>query len=168
MGYNPNVHKNNKYPVANVSWDECQEFIKKINHITSLHFDLPTEAQWEFAAKGGNKSKNTIFSGSDKIEKVAWYKENSRSMYHIVGTLAPNELGIHDMSGNVWEWCSDYYAPYPSTPLLNPKGPSTGINKVYRGGSWLDNINYTRITNRNCGRADYKMNCLGLRLILIP
>lgn len=168
MGYNPTVHKNNKYPISNVSWDECQDFIKKLNHITSLHFALPTEAQWEYAAKGGNKSKNTIFSGSDKIEKVAWYKDNARSLYHVVGTLAPNELGIHDMSGNVWEWCSDYYGPYTSNPLINPKGPATGINRVYRGGSWLDNMNYTRISNRNCGRADYKMNCIGLRLVLIP
>ena len=168
MGYNPTVHKNNKYPVTNISWDECQEFIKKLNHITSLQFALPTEAQWEFAAKGGNKSKNTIFSGSDKIEKVAWYKDNARSLYHVVGTLAPNELGIYDMSGNVWEWCSDYYAPYSSDHLINPKGPSSGINRVYRGGSWLDNMNFTRISNRNCGRADYKMNCLGLRLVLIP
>lgn len=85
MGYNPNTHKNNKYPVTHISWDECQEFIKKLNHITNLHFALPTEAQWEFAARGGIKSKNTLYAGSKKIEEVAWYKENSNSLFHIAG-----------------------------------------------------------------------------------
>lgn len=168
MGYNPNSQKNNKYPVTNVSWDECQDFIKRLNHITSLHFAIPTEAQWEFAARGGIKSKNTLFSGSEKIEEVAWYKENSNSFFHIIGTLKPNELGIYDMSGNVWEWCNDYYGPYSAETTKDPPGSISGINRVYRGGSWLDNKSYTRITNRNCGRSDYKMNCLGFRIVFIP
>lgn len=168
MNYDPNTYKGNKYPATSISWDECQEFIKRLNHITSLHFALPTEAQWEFAARGGIKSKNTLYAGSSKINEVAWYKGNSNLMFQNIGTLTPNELGIYDMSGNVWEWCSDFYAPYSEDDKNNPTGPTSGTNRVYRGGSWLDNENYIRISTRNCGRSDYKMNCLGFRLILIP
>lgn len=168
MGYNPNPFKNNKFPVANVSWNETQEFIKKLNHLTNLKFALPTEAQWEYAAKGGSKSKNTVFAGHKDVKKVAWYKENANGMYHVVGTLHPNELNLFDMNGNVWEWCSDYYSPYTPENKENPTGPSSGNTRVYRGGSWLDNLNYTRITSRNSGNPNQKMNCLGFRLVLIP
>lgn len=168
MGYNPNPFKNNYYPVSNVSWVEANEFIKKLNHITSLHFQLPTEAQWEYAAKGGNKSKKTIFAGNKDINKVAWYKNNSKGLYHIVGLLSPNELNVHDLSGNVWEWCRDYYAPYTPEDKVNPTGPNVGTVRVYRGGSWIDNMNYTRVTFRNSGNPNLKMNCLGFRVILIP
>ncbi|PKP28327.1 MAG: formylglycine-generating enzyme family protein [Bacteroidetes bacterium HGW-Bacteroidetes-19] len=167
MDHDPNTYKGNTLPVTSISWDDCQEFIKRLNHITSLNFALPTEAQWEFAARGGIKSKNTPFAGSKEINEVAWYKGNSKLMYQSIGTLAPNELGLHDMSGNVWEWCSDFYGPYSTEQQKNPKGPESGVNRVYRGGSWLDNQSYIRITTRNCGRPDYKMNCLGFRLILI-
>lgn len=168
VGNNPNSFKNNNFPVANVSWDDAQEFIKKLNHLTNLHFALPTEAQWEYAAKGGNKSKNTIFAGHKEIKKVAWYKENSNGMYHGVGNLLPNELNIYDMNGNVWEWCADYYAPYTPENKENPTGPATGTTRVYRGGSWLDNQTYSRITYRNSGNQSQKMNCLGFRVVLIP
>ena len=167
-GSNPNSLKNNNYPVTNVSWNDIQDFIKQLNHLTSLHFALPTEAQWEFAAKGGNKSKHTIYSGHKDIKKVAWFIENSNRMYHAVGKLNPNELNLFDMSGNVWEWCSDYYAPYTPEDKTDPTGPKTGNSRVYRGDSWLDNQLYTRITYRNNGTPNQKMNCLGFRLILIP
>ncbi len=168
MGYNPNSFKNNNYPIANISWNEANQFIEKLNHLTSLHFELPTEAQWEYAAKGGNKSKQTQFSGNKDINKVAWYKNNSSGMFKKVGTLSPNELDLYDMSGNVWEWCRDFYAPYSPDNKVNPTGPSTGTTRVYRGGSWIDNTNYTRITYRNSGNPDLKMNCLGFRVVLIP
>jgi formylglycine-generating enzyme required for sulfatase activity len=168
MGYNPNSFRHNYYPIANISWIEANQFIESIKHITSLHFELPTEAQWEFAARGGNKSKQTLFSGNKDINKVAWYKNNSSGMYRKVGTLGPNELDLYDMSGNVWEWCKDFYAPYTPDSQVNPTGPSTGTTRVYRGGSWIDNVNYTRITYRNSGNPDLKMNCLGFRVVLIP
>lgn len=168
MGSNPNSLKNNDYPVTNVSWNDVQNFIKQLNHLTSLNFALPTEAQWEYAAKGGNKSKNTVYAGHKDIRKVAWFIENSTRMYHTVGKLMPNELNLYDMCGNVWEWCSDYYAPYTPEDKIDPTGPKTWTNRVYRGGSWLDNPVYSRISYRNNGTPNQKMNCLGFRLILIP
>ncbi|MBP1673240.1 MAG: Sulphatase-modifying factor protein [Bacteroidetes bacterium] len=168
MGYNPNTYRNNNYPMTNISWNEANQFIKKLNHVTCLHFELPTEAQWEYAAKGGNKSKQTLFAGNKDINKVAWYKSNSNGLFQKVGTLAPNELDLCDMSGNVWEWCRDFYAPYTPDSQVNPTGPATGTTRVYRGGSWIDNVNYTRITYRNSGNPDLKMNCLGFRVVLIP
>jgi formylglycine-generating enzyme required for sulfatase activity len=125
MGYNYSRFKDCKNcPVENVSWDEAQKFILKLNDATGKKYRLPTEAEWEYAARGGNKSKGYLFSGSNTLDDVAWYEENNGKKTHPVGTKTPNELGIHDMSGNVWEWCSDWYGDYSSLPQTNPKGPS--------------------------------------------
>ena len=136
MGGNHSSHKGDNLPVENVSWDDCQEFLKKLNKKTGKHFRLPTEAEWEFAARGGNRSKGYTYSGGNNLDKVGWYSGNSSSQTHPVKQKAPNELGIYDMSGNVWEWCQDYYGSYPSGSKTNPQGPSSGSYRVFRGGSW--------------------------------
>ena len=122
-------------PVENVSWNECQEFIRKLNRFTGKKFRLPTEAEWEFAARGGNKSKGYKFSGSDKWSEVGFCNHVMR-VPRPVRSKKPNELGIYDMTGNVWEMCNDWYAPYTSSPQVNPKGPASGTGVVFRGGAF--------------------------------
>lgn len=137
MGSNPSYFTGNmQRPVEKVSWDDCQTFISRLNQLTGENFRLPTEAQWEYAARGGNKSKGYIYSGSNTIDDVAWYYSNSSFTTHPVKTKAPNELGIYDMTGNVWEWCSDWYGSYSSAAQTDPTGPSTGSSRVGRGGCW--------------------------------
>lgn len=137
MGSNPSTFKGAKWPVESVSWEDCQTFIRKLNTITGKQFRLPTEAEWEYAAGGGHQSIGYKFSGSDNIDDVAWYESNSRGATHKVGLKRPNELGLYDMSGNVWEWCQDWYGNYSNSVQSNPNGPSSGVNRVRRGGSWL-------------------------------
>ena len=140
MGYNPSYHKGSKRPVDNVSWQDCQTFIKKLNELTGHVFRLPTEAEWEFAAKGGIWSEDFIYSGSNDIDNVAWYGGNSyySGDYETknVGTKAPNELGIYDMTGNVEEYCQDWYGEYSGSHQINPTGPVTGSKHIQRGGSF--------------------------------
>ena len=136
MGYNPSEFKGDNLPVEKVSWDDCQEFIRKLNAATGRRFRLPTEAEWEFAARGGNQSRRTQYSGSSNIDDVAWYDGNSGNSTHPVKTKRPNELGLYDMSGNVWEWCQDWYGSYTSYSQTNPTGPNSGSDRVIRGGSW--------------------------------
>ena len=135
-------------PVEQVSWDDCQTFISKLNALTGENFRLPTEAQWEFAARGGNKSRGYLYSGSTWLDKVAWYGEISGGKTHAVKTKSPNELGLYDMSGNVWEWCHDWYGGYSSAAVTNPTGPASGANRVYRGGSWFSNATSCRAAYR--------------------
>ena len=166
MGNNPSYYKGDNLPVENVSWNDCREFIKKLNSLTGLNFRLPTEAEWEYAARGGNKSKGYKYSGSNDLGSVAWYDSNSSSKTHAVATKSPNELGLYDMSGNVYEWCSDWYGDYSSGSQTNHKGPSSGSNRVIRGGAWLISVRYCRVSNReDCdpGLTDYYQ---GLRLAL--
>ena len=139
MGDNPSFFTGSHRPVECVSWNDCQEFIRRLNKITGKTFRLPTEAEWEYAARGGNKSKGYKYAGSNIINDVAWYYGNSSSGTHKVGTKTPNELGIYDMCGNVWELCSDRYSSsyYSSSPSVNPTGPSSGSSRVDRGGSWF-------------------------------
>lgn len=155
MSNNPCRFKGDNLPVASVSWDEIQVFLSKLNQKTGKKYRLPTEAEWEYAAKGGNKSKGYEYSGSKNLDEVAWYDNNSGSQTHPVGTKAPNELGIYDMSGNVWEYCSDYYENnyYSISPNNNPKGPSGWAERVLRGGSFYSVIN-------NCRSSDRKSNSL--------
>ena len=166
MGRNPSKFKGDNLPVEQVSWDACQNFIKKLNEMTGRTFRLPTEAEWEFAARGGNKSKHTRYSGSKDIDDVAWYDGNSGNKTHPVKTKKANELGIYDMSGNVWEWCQDYYGSYSSTSQTNPTGPDSGEDRVNRGGSWYYYDVYCRSSNRNYYTRYGTYNFLGLRLVL--
>ena len=167
MGNNPSYYSGNpKRPVERVSWNDCQEFIKKLNQLTGKNFRLPTEAEWEYAARGGKKSLGYKYSGSDIAGVVARYEGNSGSKTHDVKTKQANELGIYDMSGNVWEWCQDWYGSYNSGSQTNPTGPSSGSYRVYRGGSWDYSARNCRVSNRYYYFPDYSINILGLRLSL--
>ncbi len=166
MGSNPSDFKGNNLPVEEVSWNDCQTFIRKLNSLTGENFRLPTEAEWEFAARGGNRSRGYKYSGSDNLGDVAWYFGNSGGKTHAVKSKSPNELGIYDMSGNVWEWCSDWYGSYSSSSVTNPKGPSSGSHRVNRGGSWSSNARYCRVAYRYYDTPSYTFNFLGLRLVL--
>ena len=166
MGSNPSCWKGKKLPVEYVSWNDCQTFIAKLNQLTGQQFRLPTEAEWEYAARGGNQSKGYTYSGSNNIEEVAWYDKNSGDKTHEVATKAPNELGIYDMSGNVWECCSDWYGLYSSESKTNPTGASKGENRVLRGGSWFDGTGDSRSRSRVDIIPSYSDSTLGLRLAL--
>ena len=168
MGSNPSYFKGNNLPVEQVSWNDCQEFIEKLNSLTGLNFRLPTEAEWEYAARGGNKSKGYKYSGSNYIGSVAWYTSTTNhSGTKPVATKAPNELGLYDMSGNVWEWCSDRYGSYSNGSQTNPKGPSSGSCRVFRGGSWNHLATLCRVSNRICPSPDCSLSDVGLRLALV-
>ena len=168
MGSNPSDFKGDSKPVEYVSWDDCQTFISKLNSLTGKKFRLPTEAEWEFAARGGIKSKGYKYSGSNTLGDVAWYEDNSGSTTHDVGTKNPNELGLYDMSGNVHEWCNDWYNSqyYSSSPSNNPTGPGSGTGRVYRGGSWSQDAWNCRSSYRNCYYPYIRYGHLGLRLCL--
>ena len=165
MGTNTSYYSGSTKPVEMVSWDDCQKFINKLNDLTGLEFRLPTEAEWEYAARGGNKSKGYKYAGSNTIDEVAWYYDNLSSSTHPVGTKSPNELGIYDMSGNVWEWCSDWYAIYTSVSQTNPTGPSTGSFRVFRGGGWNSSAQFCRVAHRGYGTPDIRNSNLGFRLV---
>ena len=173
MGSNPSYFKGSRRPVESVSWDACQEFIRKLNALTGHSFRLPTEAEWEFASRGGNSSRGYKYSGSNTIGDVAWYDENSEGQTHNVGSKSPNELGLYDMSGNVWEWCSDWYGSYSSSSQSNPQGPSSGSYRVrsgsyrvHRGGSWGGSAGRCRVSNRNDPSPVDRYSDLGFRLCL--
>lgn len=179
MGNNPSIFKGDILPVENVSWNDCQKFISRLNSLTGLNFRLPTEAQWEYAARGGRKSKGYKYSGSNNIDEVAWYENNSHTRTewfgskkdqqpHPVATKQPNELGLYDMSGNVWEWCSDWHSNYGSSSQTNPTGPNSGSYRVDRGGSWYDYAGCCRSSFRDYNTPDCSNRSLGLRLVLVP
>ena len=168
MGSNPSRFKGDNLPVEQVSWDDVQEFLRKLNAMTGKRYRLPTEAEWEFAARGGNSSRGYKYSGSNSLGSVAWYYDNSGSRTHAVGTKSPNELGIYDMSGNVWEWCQDWYGGsyYENSPRTNPKGPNSGSDRVRRGGSRGDYARFCRVSFRDDYTPDYRHYSLGIRLAL--
>lgn len=167
MGSNPSKFTGNlQRPVEYVSWNNCQEFIKKLNQLTGKTFRLPTEAEWEYAARGGSQSRGYKYAGSNTIGDVAWYTSNSSSTSHPVGQKQPNELGLYDMSGNVWEWCQDWYGSYSSSSQTNPTGPSSGSDRVYRGGSWGSYAWYCRVSERISLAPSFRHDALGLRLAL--
>ena len=168
MGSNPSHFKGAQNPVENVSWNDCQEFVSRLNSLTGRTFRLPTEAEWEYAARGGNKSRHYKYSGSGNIGYVAWYYKNSGSTTHAVETQTANELGIYDMSGNVCEWCSDWYGGYSAGAQTHPQGPSSGSARVLRGGSWSDYARYCRVSYRYCGDPYDSYDGGGLRLVLVP
>ncbi len=183
MGKNPSGFSGTLRPVENVSWFESIEFCNKLSEMELLDkaysidgeivicdfskngFRLPTEAEWEYAARGGNLSKNCKFSGGDIIEAVAWYDMNSKNQTQDVATKQANELGLYDMSGNVWEWCWDRYGTYSSLGQTDPKGSDSGTNRVLRGGSWGNLPLYCRVTNRGSVEPAYRGNRYGFRLV---
>ncbi len=167
MGVNPSNWKSFDQPVENVNWNDCQEFCIELSRMTGRHFRLPTEAEWEYAARGGGKDISTKFSGSSNIAEVAWYRENSEGQPHPIGKLLPNELGIYDMSGNVWEWCQDKYGTYVSNTQTDPQGASSGRDFVLRGGSWEYSAAGCRIANRNNGKPENRFNSYGFRIVLV-
>ena len=166
MGNNPSKFKGDNLPVESVSWKDCQKFISKLNKKTGRKFRLPTEAEWEYAARGGKKSRGYQYSGSSNISDVAWYAGNSSNKTHPVGTKQSNELGLYDMTGNVWEWCQDWYGSYVSSSQTNPTGAVSGSRRVRRGGGWYNNEENCRSSCRSGVTPDARYYFLGLRLVL--
>lgn len=171
MENNPSKNKGEKLPVEQVSWNDCQIFIAKLNRITGRKFRLPTEAEWEYAARGGNKSKGYLYSGSDIAEDVAWYNAVSGRRIgsghsHKVGAKHANELGLFDMSANVYEWCQDIWVEYNNQEQIDPVGHQKGINHVYRGGSWYTDVYKCYPSWRDYGNLDLRRDDLGFRLAL--
>ena len=167
MGKSPSHFIGGQRPVEQVSWKACHKFIEKLSKKTGLKFRLPTEAEWEFAARGGNKSQGYQYSGSNNLNDVAWFGDNSGRATHIVKTKHANELGIYDMSGNVEEWCQDWFDSYNSGSLTNPVGPESGFYRVCRGGGWDYYARGCRVSNRVSSNPDSRCDfLLGLRLAL--
>ncbi|MFZ4549311.1 MAG: formylglycine-generating enzyme family protein, partial [Bacteroidales bacterium] len=167
MDDDPSYFKNcDNCPVEQVSWEDIQIFIQKLNQTTGRPYRLPTEAEWEYAARGGIKSKGYTYSGSNILGDVAWFTDNSNSKTHPVAQLQPNELGIYDMSGNVSEWCRNWYGVYTSYTQTNPEGPSMGARRECRGGSWLNYVHICRTAFRNYNTyPDSRINDIGFRLV---
>ena len=167
MGSNPSKYKGAKHPVENVSWEDCQTFIRKLNQLTGRNFRLPTEAEWEYAARGGRNSRGYKYAGTTSyIDGVAWYYGNSGNTTHPVGQKNANELGLYDMSGNVWEWCADWKGSYSSSLQTNPQGPSSGLYRVFRGGCLSLAAWSCRVSIRGLNYPSYRTINLGLRLAL--
>ena len=169
MGSNPSNFKGNNLPVEQVSWNDCQTFITKLNQLTGQKFRLPTEAEWEYAAYGGQYSRGYKYSGSNTtLTDVAWYEDNSGKKTNPVATKQPNELGLYDMSGNVYEWCQDWYDEnyYKNSPSKNPSGPTSGYFRVTRGGSWSNGTWCCRVCYRDFDGLSKRKDYLGLRLAL--
>ena len=170
MNNNPSRFRGDNLPVERVKWSEVQDFIVKLNSMTGKQYRLPTEAEWEYAARGGNKSQGYKYSGSNTIDDVAWYWKNSGLEVGVqaVGTKLPNELGIYDMSGNVLEWCSNQYGSYDSNAQTDPQGTSTGSHRVSRGGRWDNSKRSMRVSFRSHSVSGSRENNLGFRLALSP
>lgn len=159
-------YRGEQRPICFVSWNECQIFIQKLNAKTGKNFRLPTEAEWEFAARGGKKSRNLIFSGSNSIDNVAHFDDNTNDSPPFVKTKTANELGLYDMSGSVYEWCQDWYDDYGTSTQTNPTGPYTGTKRVVRGGSWTSFAKNCSVWHRNYHTPYYYADNIGLRLAL--
>ncbi|MBQ8226949.1 MAG: SUMF1/EgtB/PvdO family nonheme iron enzyme [Bacteroidaceae bacterium] len=166
MDSNPSHFKGANLPVENVSWYDCLEFIRKLNVLTGKQFRLPTEAEWEYAARGGKHSYGEKYAVGGDVDNVAWYSGNSGDKTHPVGQKRGNELGLYDMSGNVWEWCQDWLGSYSSSHQTNPTGPATGGERVLRGGSWFFGARWCRLSCRDGSYPGYRNDDNGLRLAL--
>jgi len=167
MGNNPSHFKGDNLPVESVNWYDIQEFLKRLNAATGQHYRLPTEAEWEYAARGGVKSKGYKYAGSNNIDEVAWYRKNSGHKTHPTGTKQPNELGLYDMSGNVLEWCSDWYGEnyYSISPQSNPQGTLDGTYRIMRGGSWGFDAFYCRVAYRHEYNPGITDDNVGFRIV---
>ncbi|GHU99980.1 hypothetical protein FACS1894159_04910 [Bacteroidia bacterium] len=168
MGSNPSNISGDDLPVENVSWNDVREFIVQLNKATGRQYRLPTEAEWEYAARGGKKSLGYRYAGSNNVDDVAWHEGNSGGKTHPVGTKQPNELDIYDMSGNVWEWCSDWFNNnyYKNSPEMSPTGPVSGAIRVFRGGSWYYFVSCCRVADRVAYSPDICDCGLGFRVVL--
>lgn len=153
-------------PVDNVTMFDCAKFVDLLSEQTGKVFRLPTEAEWEFAARGGNHSRHTVYAGADDVSAVAWYEDVAGGQSHPVALLQPNELGLFDMSGNVCEWCQDWYHLYNDAPETNPVGPESGTDNVYRGGSWEHAPVGCRVSSRYDLDPHEKADNLGLRIVM--
>jgi formylglycine-generating enzyme required for sulfatase activity len=174
MGHNPAVFKRGadapQRPVESVSWEDCQRLIERLNSRGVGRFRLPTEAEWEYAARAGSPSR---FPWGDDLQEGAthshaWANSRSYAVTHPVGQKPPNAWGLHDMHGNVWEWCSDWYGPYAEGRQRDPRGPAAGREKVFRGGSWFDFPVSLRSANRHRHAPDERYPAIGLRLVWTP
>jgi formylglycine-generating enzyme required for sulfatase activity len=165
MGDNPSHFRgDSSLPVDSISWEDAEFFLAHLNSLTTGGYRFPTEAEWEYAARGGALSRKYKYSGSNNVDEVAWTYNNSNGRTHPVGRLKPNELGLYDMSGNVWEWCNDWYGDYQSKPLINPLGPASGEHRVVRGGCWSNGPDYKRVSHRNYRYPGHRHNDYGFRL----
>ena len=173
MGNNPSNFKGDRLPVENISWKDCQKFLENLNHQLGLTgkelYRLPTEAEWEYAARGGKYARKTEYAGSRELKEVGWFgfydeEKNMHNWTETAGLRVPNELGLYDMSGNVEEWCWDWRGTYPQGPLDNPKGPATGQYRVLRGGSWFNYASGCRVSNRDDSAPSRRHGDFGFRL----
>jgi len=165
MDSNPSTFQGDDNPVENVSWVDVNVFIKYLNEASNKNYRLPTEAEWEYAARGGRASKGYVYSGGNHLNSIAWYESNSNDRTQPVGKKQPNELGIYDMTGNVWEWCSDWYGAYSPGEYKNPEGPSTGELRILRGGSFDRWARDCRVSYRGNSSPNTKDEILGFRLV---
>lgn len=169
VGNRPWFSKNcDECPVENVSWYDAQIFINTLNQLSGKNYRLPTEAEWEYAAAGGNRNEGYKYAGNDHIDAVAWYSGNSDKQIHVVGQKQPNQLGLFDMSGNVWQWCSDWFSDtyYNYSETDNPEGPKRDAYRVCRGGSWWSEARDCRISNRDRYPADARDDDVGFRIAI--
>jgi formylglycine-generating enzyme required for sulfatase activity len=171
MGSNPSKFKGRSNPVEQVSWDDAQQFVRRLNQEEGTSkYRLPAEAEWEYAARAGTSSTYSFGDDAGALSGYAWFKDNSRDTTHPVGQKQPNPWGLYDMHGNVWEWVQDWYEEryYSSSTSTDPKGPSSGSNRVIRGGSWYNFAKYCRSAFRYFSSPDVRGNLLGFRLVLSP
>jgi len=170
MGNNPSYYKGDNLPVHRVTWDNCQKFITKLNALTGFEFRMPTEAEWEYAARGGQLTHGYKYAGSNSLDDVAWYMANAGSQPLAVATKLPNELGLYDMSGNVREWCQDYYADYTGTSQVDPTGPTQDEvifkSRVNRGGAYNNAATGCRVTSRSDLQQTNSSMSIGMRLAM--
>ena len=157
------------YPMYYVNWEEAEEFCRRLSRKTGRNYRLPTEAEWEYAARGGEKSHRYRYAGGNDMSDFGWHSGNAGGTNHPVGTRKPNELGIYDMCGNVWEWCSDWYASsYDAGQTYNPKGPYSGEKRTHRGGSWRNVPVGCRVSERSWSTPAGRCSFLGFRVVCIP
>ena len=165
-GWNSQFGLGDEYPATQISADDVRGFLNVLKGLSGLNFRLPTEAEWEYAARGGKSLHGTLYSGSDDADAVAWHQGNAGNRLHPVGSLQPNELGLYDMSGNVWEWCSDRYGAYSAEAQTNPQGPNSGQRRVVRGGSFSYEAAFSRVTQRNSIQPNTQSFAVGFRLAM--
>lgn len=176
MGDNPSFFRGTRNPVERVSWEDATAFCMKLTVLerqagrlpAGYEYRLPTEAEWEYAARGGAQSKGTVYSGADNVREVTWFTGHSGTKTRSVGGKQANELGFHDMSSNVWEWCCDWYGAYPTAAVTDPRGPTEGVSRVRRSGCWYDGADWYRVANRGKAEVHLRLNDTGFRLALAP